>query len=531
MTPHDATHEDLPPCRVHAGAGPGRPAGVDRRTALKAGALTAAAAGAALTLAPMAFADAADGTTETKHIAGHLPTGAADWVYLPVQVPAGVQQIAVSYSYDKPPVPPGVPGNSCDIGIFDQRGVTLGSLGFRGWSGGFRTEFAISNSEATPGYLPGPVSPGTWYVVLGPYQVAPQGLNYSVDVTLTYGPAGPAYQPHYPPQKVQGTGQKWYRGDCHLHTVYSDGRRLPSEVAAGARDAGLDFIVTTDHNTSSSHSVWGPLAGDDLLIITGEEITTRNGHYLALGLPPGEWIDWRYRSRDEKFDDFAQQIHGSGGIVVPAHPYCAFIACRWKFGYGVADAVEVWNGPWTVDDESAVDTWDSMLVESVRGGMPWLPAMGNSDAHSVPQVIGLPQNVVLADTALLRGVAAGRSWIGESSAVDLSFSVATGGRTAGIGERLAAARDAVVTATVAVSGVPNGVVRVISDEGQVQQTSLDASGAGTVTWMGTPSLAAYVRIEVRHLRPDGSTGNGNGIGPDLQLGPMATLTNPIFLGR
>jgi predicted metal-dependent phosphoesterase TrpH len=34
--------------------------------------------------------------------------------------------------------------------------------------------------------------------------------------------------------------------------VHSDGRRLPEEVAAGVRAAGLDFIVSTEHNTSSA---------------------------------------------------------------------------------------------------------------------------------------------------------------------------------------------------------------------------------------------------------------------------------------
>ena len=46
-------------------------------------------------------------------------------------------------------------------------------------------------------------------------------------------------------------------------------------------------MVSTDHNTNSSHGVWGQYAGPDLLIITGEEITTRNGHWVAMGLPAG----------------------------------------------------------------------------------------------------------------------------------------------------------------------------------------------------------------------------------------------------
>ena len=203
-----------------------------RRGILRAAAL--AGTTTALTLAPISFARSSD-SDETRTVTGHLPTGAPDYVYLPVQVPRGVREIAVKYSYNKPSVPAGSLANALDIGIFDQRGTALGSKGFRGWSGGFRTEFAISSSEATPGYLPGPIEPGTWHVVLGPYQVMPEGLDYQVDITLRYGAAGQAFTPSYPPERARGRGRAWYRGDSHLHTVYSDGKRTPDQVAAAAR--------------------------------------------------------------------------------------------------------------------------------------------------------------------------------------------------------------------------------------------------------------------------------------------------------
>jgi len=506
-----------------------------RRTVLTAGAV----AGTAVVLDAMSF-DPAVATTrtpavQTKTITGHLANGAADWVYLPVVVPSGARRITVRYSYDRPPVADGVPGNSCDIGVFDQRGIDVSSPGFRGWSGGARSEFTISASDATPGYLPGPVGKGTWHVALGPYQIAPQGLDYEVQVTLDFGTPDAPFRPAYPPQSVAGTGADWYRGDAHVHTVHSDGKRTPEELATAARTAGLDFIISTDHNTSSAHALWGPLAGDDLLIVTGEEVTTRNGHYLALGIAPSTWIDWRYRSRDDALPRAARQIRRAGGIVVPAHPFCPYVGCRWKFGYDDADALEVWNGPWTIDDEMAVEMWDGMLVTHARTGQGWLPAMGNSDAHSEPQVVGLPHNVVRADrlaaTALTAGLRAGHSWIAESSDVDLDVLTTAGGQWAGIGERLAAPVTARVTVTVAVRGVPSGVVRFMTDEGQMQQTSLPPSGLGTITWTTTPSLAAYVRVEVRHPRSDGSAGNGNAMGPDVQLGAMAALSNPIWLGR
>ena len=70
----------------------------------------------------------------------------------------------------------------------------------------------------------------------------------------------------------------------------------------------MDFIVSTEHNTSSAGGVWGHHAVDDLLIIDGEEITTKSGHYTALGLPPGTWIDWRYRAVDGVIPRFLEEI-------------------------------------------------------------------------------------------------------------------------------------------------------------------------------------------------------------------------------
>ncbi|MGZ4543559.1 MAG: hypothetical protein ACXVXI_10660, partial [Mycobacteriaceae bacterium] len=154
--------------------------------------LQSAVSGVALTLVPIGFtAEGAEAgaSPRTASTTGHLDPGAADWVYLPVQVPPGVNRISVSYSYSKPAVAAGELTNSCDIGVFDERGVELGGAGFRGWSGGFRTEFEIAADHATPGYLPGTIGSGLWHVILGPYKVSPMGLDYAVTVTLGFGPA------------------------------------------------------------------------------------------------------------------------------------------------------------------------------------------------------------------------------------------------------------------------------------------------------------------------------------------------------
>ncbi|MFF9109506.1 CehA/McbA family metallohydrolase [Streptomyces sp. NPDC014805] len=492
-------------------------------------ALFVTGAAAALTLGSVSFASAADagaGGQETRTVRGTLPPGAPDFVYVPVEVPAGVREIRVSYTYDRPATPAGTPGNALDIGLFDERGTDLGGRGFRGWSGGARTEFFVRADDATPGYVPGPVREGTWHIALGPYTVAPQGLAYELTVTLTYGDSGETPRPVYPPERAKGRGRAWYRGDCHLHSWHSDGRRTPAEIGALARAAGLDFINTSDHNTHTSHPHWADVAGDDLLVMLGEEITTRNGHVLALGTDPGTFVDWRYRARDNRFGRFARRVRQAGGLVVPAHPHATCVGCNWKFGFSEADAIEVWNGPYTPDDEVALADWDSMLVASVREGRDWIPAMGNSDAHRDPDPVGMPQTVVLADDltrdAIQEGIRAGRSYVAESARVALSFGASGGrGRHAGIGERLEVDRDTPVTVRLEVTGAPRCTVRFVTDQGVLFTSApLPVAGSGVVEWRTTPSYAAYVRAELRHEAATGPL-----------PGALAAFTNPIFLGR
>ncbi|GAA3827583.1 CehA/McbA family metallohydrolase [Streptomyces phyllanthi] len=504
--------------------------GMGRRALFVTGAATA------LTLGGVTFAsgaEAADGDQETRTVRGTLPTGSPDYVYVPLEVPSGVRELHVAYTYDRPTVPPGTVGNALDIGVFDERGTDLGGRGFRGWSGGARTEFFIRADDATPGYIPGPVRPGTWHIALGPYTVAPQGLTYEITVTLTYGEPGRAVKPTYPPSRAKGRGRAWYRGDCHLHSWYSDGRRTPAEIAALARAAGLDFINTSEHNTHSAHAHWadqaGPHPDGELLILLGEEVTTRNGHVVALGTDPGTFIDWRYRARDNRFGKYARRIRAAGGLVVPAHPHATCVGCNWKFGFGEADVIEVWNGAYTPDDEVALADWDSTLVASVRskdGPRAWIPAMGSSDAHRDPDPVGRPQTVVLADDlsreAVLEGLKAGRSYVAESQSVALSFTASGGrGEHAGIGERLAVPADAPVTVRLEATGAPRCTVRLVTDQGVLHTSApLPVSGTGTVEWRTTARYAAYVRAELRHeavLAP--------------LPGALAAFTNPIFLGE
>src|SRR5882762_7910003 len=72
-----------------------------------------------VTLDPVVFIPVAGQAEQTQSVTGTFPRGARDWVYLPIEIPAGVREIAVNYDYDRPSVASGERGNSLDIGMFD----------------------------------------------------------------------------------------------------------------------------------------------------------------------------------------------------------------------------------------------------------------------------------------------------------------------------------------------------------------------------------------------------------------------------
>lgn len=55
---------------------------------------------------------------------------------------------------------------------------------------------------------------------------------------------------------------RWWRGNTHTHTLWSDGDGAPELVAAEYRDAGYDFLVLSDHNVLSEGERWFPVASD-----------------------------------------------------------------------------------------------------------------------------------------------------------------------------------------------------------------------------------------------------------------------------
>jgi PHP domain len=328
---------------------------------------------------------------------------ASVWQYLPVDVPPGATGLRAELDYD-------CTAATLDLGC-------LGPAGFRGWSGGARRSFVITAAQATPGYLPGELEPGTWQVMLGLYRMPLDGIGYrvTVEVTGAGGSLAPEPQPDSPPPLAQrpprrelpaSAGRRWLAGDLHTHTVHSDGAMTVQELARFAVSLGLDFIAITDHNTVSHHAeLPAAAAAHQIILVPGQEVTTVAGHAGALG--DVGWIDFRGTA-----DSWLETTERRGGLLSVNHPIGGHVS--WMLPMRRRPPlIEAWHWSWL----------DPRWTNSLAWWLAWDPAaipVGGSDWHR-PGSDALPgspttwiETAAAEPEALLDGLRAGRTAVSAS---------------------------------------------------------------------------------------------------------------------
>jgi hypothetical protein len=341
------------------------------------------------------------------------------YTYLPFEVPENIGRIDISYTYDSvigsDPQLSG--GNTVDIGIFDSRGIAPHSSGYRGWTGSARMEFFIALDSATPGYMPGPILPGTWNIILGPYKVAERGCHYRVDITLTetdapYGEFPPLLRlTNTAGTRVHADG--WYKGELHCHSFHSDGDSSPEEIVRLAEANNLDFLALTDHNNLTQRIDLAKI-NTHLMLIPGYEVTTYYGHWNIWG--DKGWIDFRVQSAED-LAAYIAEANERGFLVSCNHPRP--YGPDWAFSnVNGFQCVEVWNGPWQLMNTSCLAFWEEKLRRGER-----LTAVGGSDHHFSKRThaarLSHPTSYIYCEgtpsaVALLQAVREGHMFISES---------------------------------------------------------------------------------------------------------------------
>jgi hypothetical protein len=163
-------------------------------------------------------------------------------------------------------------------------------------------------------------------------------------------------------------------GALHIHTHYSDGSGTITDVARAAQQAGLEWIIITDHDTLDGRHEQGWY--DRVLTLIDQEITPFHNHFLALNLD-------HVVSNTLLPQQFIDETYDSGGFGIIAHPdeqrYNDFKGIyRWDDwninsptrNSGRSVGIELWNfmSDWSEQLTPTNKEWSYLFPRSVLKG-------------------------------------------------------------------------------------------------------------------------------------------------------------------
>jgi predicted metal-dependent phosphoesterase TrpH len=176
------------------------------------------------------------------------------------------------------------------------------------------------------------------------------------------------------------------KADLHIHTRYGDGMATVAELLAFVEaNTGLDVIAVTEHDTLRAGAEARELHARGHYrydVICGEEVTTLDGHLIAL------FIDEPVPSF-RRIEETLAAVHRQGGIAIAPHPLSFLTRSITRRGFERVgsstdsavrfDAVEEYN-------MSPAGRVTSARVRRLNASALHLAAVGASDAHFLQSV-------------------------------------------------------------------------------------------------------------------------------------------------
>ena len=163
------------------------------------------------------------------------------------------------------------------------------------------------------------------------------------------------------------------RMDLHLHTIFSGDSSLTPKLIVNQLYAHpfVKSVAITDHNTLEGYFQVRELANayEDLLILPGIEISTREGDLIILGVEDKPQVHGGLNSVIE----FAK---ANNGLIVIPHPYRSLGIGNMVVNVD-ADAIEVLNPTATPNE--------NMLARNLAKAMD-LPGVAGTDAHNAEEM-------------------------------------------------------------------------------------------------------------------------------------------------
>ncbi len=199
--------------------------------------------------------------------------------------------------------------------------------------------------------------------------------------------------------------------DLHIHSQYSeDGSGNILEISKILKKKGLDGMAITDHNTIEGGLSGLRVASKDFFVIPGIEISTKDGHIIALNVKENI-------PRNLTIEETVENIIDIGGLPIVPHLYRTLSGIKEKKLKKIKNkvpAIEVFNS-------CSVLKTNLRTMEIAKKYK--LGGTGGSDSH-IPSLVGEAYTLLDSNNpnidSIISLIEKKKTW-GEGNTLDLDY--------------------------------------------------------------------------------------------------------------
>lgn len=293
-------------------------------------------------------------------------------------------------------------------------------------------EYVISAGEedTSNGTVCGRLPGGEWeFTVIKPYDITGK-FAFEVETDLKTEKTGYNLELlKMDFSKKYNNEKRWYKGDLHVHSNYSDGRQSLKTIFEIIKQKNFDFLFLTDHSIVPTQ-----FYKSEICVIPSTEITFDNlGHINVFGLK--DFIDYTAFFREGTFDKKAEIINKilkyekeQGTLVSINHPFHPETPFMHNIDMENVDLLEIMNSPYYYEDTDYNGEAVKFLDYLWQNGLK-IFGTGGSDSHKPlkdgKETVGIPSTYIYSDglsgEALLQAMKEGKMYVCRENNTDIKI--------------------------------------------------------------------------------------------------------------
>ena len=295
-----------------------------------------------------------------------------------------------------------------------------------------KKEYYISKilGNTSNGTIYGDLLDGNWeFIVIKPYDITG---DFSFEVKIDEPEEKSEYDLELLKQdfdKKYSEEKRWYKGDLHVHSTYSDGRQDFSSIFKVIKEKKFDFLFLTDHTVIPTL-----FYKSDICVVPSTEITFDNdGHINIFGIK--ELIDYSaffkevsFEDKNEIIDKILEFQKNKGSLISLNHPFHTETPFHHDVDLENVELIEIMNSPYYHEDfdynGEAVKFLDFLWLTGYK-----IYGVGGSDSHKPlkdgTETVGIPMTFIyscgLSPNELLKGMRKGNVYVSRKHPVNINI--------------------------------------------------------------------------------------------------------------